>query len=67
MKKEIKEKCICPFCEEELKLGCFEPIFCEHCKIVLIKCQNCGQLFNEKLEKCPTCGFYEKKYIKRMN
>jgi hypothetical protein len=56
MKKEIKEKCICPFCEDELKLACFEPIFCEHCKIVLIKCQNCGQLFNEKLGKCPTCG-----------
>jgi nitrogen fixation NifU-like protein len=56
-KKENPEVCKCPFCEEELMLSCFEPVFCKKCNIELKKCNNCGEFFNVKLEKCPKCGF----------
>ena len=55
MKKENPAKCKCPFCEKELILKCFEPIFCKPCKIKFVVCKKCGQLFNEKLKECPKC------------
>ncbi|MDO8735109.1 MAG: hypothetical protein Q7K21_08140 [Elusimicrobiota bacterium] len=52
----MKEECKCPFCETELKSGCFEPVFCKPCNIKLIKCKKCVQVFNSDLKKCPKCG-----------
>jgi len=31
MTMEKKEKCKCPFCENELEMSCFGPAFCEPC------------------------------------
>jgi len=56
MKKNEKQKCICPFCEEELKIGCFEPVFCQKCKITFVECKTCGQIYNIEFDKCPNCG-----------
>ena len=50
------KKCICPYCENELKLECLEPIFCKPCNIKLIICPNCGGLASETSDKCPHCG-----------
>jgi len=36
------EKCKCPYCDEELKLSCFEPPFCEPCGIEFTICPKCG-------------------------
>jgi RNA polymerase subunit RPABC4/transcription elongation factor Spt4 len=49
------EKCHCPYCEKELKMSCFEPVFCNPCNIKLIKCKKCSELFNDRLKKCPKC------------
>ncbi|MBU2567259.1 MAG: hypothetical protein KJ967_00600 [Elusimicrobia bacterium] len=51
-----KTKCKCPFCEHELKMNCFEPVFCQPCKIKFSVCGECGGLFNEELNSCPKCG-----------
>ncbi len=56
MIKENPIKCKCPFCEKELTLRCFEPIFCQPCQIEFVACKKCGHLFNEKLKECPKCG-----------
>ena len=53
--KTQTEKCKCPFCDNELKLNCFEPIFCEPCNIEFVICKKCGKLYNKKLKKCPEC------------
>lgn len=52
----MKKKCKCPFCESELEFDCMEPPFCESCKIKLVLCKKCGQVYNEKSKKCPKCG-----------
>jgi hypothetical protein len=50
------KKCKCPFCDHELLMKCFEPVFCKTCKIVLVKCETCGKLHNKKFKECPHCG-----------
>jgi len=50
------KKCKCPFCETELIFKCVTPAFCENCAITFIKCDKCGNLFNDKLTVCPKCG-----------
>ncbi|MBI5417653.1 hypothetical protein HZA55_06860 [Candidatus Poribacteria bacterium] len=52
----MKKACSCPYCEEELILSCMEPVFCKHCKVKLIKCENCQKLYNGNLKNCPECG-----------
>ncbi|MEO0123688.1 MAG: RNA-binding protein [candidate division WOR-3 bacterium] len=52
----MPEKCKCPFCDSELLMKCFEPIFCTNCNVELIICPECRKLFNIKFEKCPHCG-----------
>ncbi|MFH1783818.1 MAG: hypothetical protein ABH868_02820 [bacterium] len=49
-------KCKCPYCEHELIFKCFEPCFCEPCKVELVTCLACDAVFNKKLKKCPQCG-----------
>ncbi|HBU70522.1 MAG TPA: hypothetical protein DEE98_09110 [Elusimicrobia bacterium] len=56
MKKDKTQKCGCGFCEDELKMSCFEPVFCSPCEVEFIKCAKCEQSYSSKLEKCPKCG-----------
>lgn len=51
-----KEECKCPFCEPELKTGCFEPAFCSPCDVKFVECKNCGKSFDSKMGRCPVCG-----------
>jgi len=60
MKKEKSRKCKCPFCESELEFSCLEPPFCKPCRIKFTFCKKCGEMFNEKLKKCPKCGIDNK-------
>jgi hypothetical protein len=50
-----KPKCKCPYCENELEMGCLEPPFCKPCDVKLVKCKKCGKMFNAKEPKCPVC------------
>jgi hypothetical protein len=59
MKKEKKvkkeEKCLCPYCEEELVIASCP--FCEACGAVLSYCVSCQITVPEKeATKCPECG-----------
>lgn len=55
-KKYKTEKCHCPYCEEELKMSCFEPPFCVLCKIKFEKCKNCGAWSPAGTRFCGECG-----------
>ena len=52
-KKE--RKCKCPFCDAELELSCFEPLFCKPCGVELVICKHCGTSYAKKLKECPSC------------
>jgi hypothetical protein len=59
MKKEKKakkeEKCLCPYCEEELVIASCP--FCEACGAVLSYCVSCQIMVPDKeATKCPECG-----------
>lgn len=49
-------KCKCPYCDEELKLSCFGPAFCEPCKTEIILCRNCGEPINAAAKTGHKCG-----------
>lgn len=51
----MKTRCRCPFCDRELAMSCFEPVFCDGCKIELIVCPKCGKVYNKKMDRCPHC------------
>lgn len=57
----MSEKCKCPFCDSELRMKCFEPVFCTTCNIELINCHSCGELFKIEFKKCPHCGAINKR------
>ncbi|MBU0952628.1 MAG: hypothetical protein KKH91_07400 [Elusimicrobia bacterium] len=52
---EKKEKCKCPFCENELEMSCYEPVFCEPCRKKINICKKCGKTYNAELNVCPEC------------
>jgi len=58
MKKEKKakeERCLCPYCEEELVVA-YAP-FCQACGIVFRHCLKCEMTVLDKdATKCPKCG-----------
>ena len=54
------EKCTCPYCENELEMGCFEPAFCSPCGVELVACAACGKRHSKKETKCPYCGALKK-------
>ncbi len=45
--------CKCPFCFADLP--CAEKIFCNQCKIQIVKCPSCGKLVKHT-EFCENCG-----------
>jgi len=58
MKKEKKtkkeEKCLCPYCEEEVVTSC---ALCHACGAVLSYCVSCQIIVPDKeATKCPQCG-----------
>ncbi|MCB4792876.1 MAG: hypothetical protein LHV68_13485 [Elusimicrobia bacterium] len=55
-KNNKKDSCECPYCENELEMKCFEPVFCVPCGKKFLKCPKCGKLFNEKEKTCPHCS-----------
>lgn len=56
MKKEkSSKKCKCPYCDSELRIGCFEPMFCKPCNIEFTVCKSCGGLYNKESVSCPKC------------
>jgi len=57
----MPEKCKCPFCDSELLMKCFEPVFCTTCNIELISCPDCGKLYNIEFKNCPHCGAINKR------
>ncbi len=58
MKKQKKiewERCLCPYCEEELVIASMP--FCQACGVVFRYCIKCGVTVLEKdAETCPWCG-----------
>jgi len=56
----MPQKCKCPFCDSELLMKCFEPVFCKTCNIELILCVKCGKLYNIKFDRCPFCKTLKK-------
>jgi len=59
MKKEKKtekqEKCLCPYCEEELVIASLP--YCRPCGIVFHRCLRCNiTVLDRKATKCPKCG-----------
>ncbi|OGS20537.1 MAG: hypothetical protein A2252_09770 [Elusimicrobia bacterium RIFOXYA2_FULL_39_19] len=55
-KEKTKTKCKCPFCEHELEMKCFEPVFCEPCGTKYTVCERCNQVYKAELKSCPKCG-----------
>jgi predicted RNA-binding Zn-ribbon protein involved in translation (DUF1610 family) len=58
MKKEKKtkkpEKCLCPYCEEEVITDC---PFCKACGAALSYCVSCQIIVTDKeTSACPECG-----------
>ncbi len=53
-RKKQKQKCICPFCENELRAS--ELPFCKKCNKKFISCPKCKKLIPENSENCPSCG-----------
>lgn len=51
-----KSGCVCPYCEKELQQCCFEPVFCQPCGVKLVTCRKCRATYDQKLDRCPTCG-----------
>lgn len=58
MKKEKKTKeqrCICPYCEEEL-VDASSPL-CQACEVVFVHCVKCQvTLLDREATNCPKCG-----------
>ncbi|OGS28230.1 MAG: hypothetical protein A2297_02300 [Elusimicrobia bacterium RIFOXYB2_FULL_48_7] len=56
MNLKKKTQCKCPFCETELENSCFEPVFCEPCKIKYRICAKCNTVYKATDKKCPKCA-----------
>lgn len=54
MKETVKVRCICPYCEEELRADEFP--FCRRCEVELKYCARCEMVVERDLERCPHCG-----------
>ena len=58
MKKEKKAKeqrCICPYCEEELIVAS-SPL-CQACRVVFLHCLKCQiTVLDREATNCPKCG-----------
>ena len=58
MKKEKKvkeERCICPYCEEELIMANLP--YCRPCRIVFRQCIRCQiTVLDKEATNCPKCG-----------
>jgi len=59
MKKEKRakeqEKCLCPYCEEELAITTFP--YCKPCGIVFSRCLKCQiTVLDKDATNCPNCG-----------
>lgn len=53
--KVEKERCLCPYCEEELIVATMP--FCRACGVVFRHCVRCGVTVLEKDARiCPKCG-----------
>lgn len=55
-KKSAKqEKCLCPYCEEQLAFA--ELPFCQVCSVTFYQCPACQvTVLDKKATKCPKCG-----------
>ncbi|MDR2771854.1 MAG: hypothetical protein LBB93_00060 [Elusimicrobiota bacterium] len=57
----MKNKCSCPYCENELKHSCLSPSFCSPChsqrnadKNIKV-CPDCGAEYAAEYKQCPAC------------
>ncbi len=54
-KAEKEERCLCPYCEEELVIT-YAP-FCQACGIVFRRCLECEiTVLDKEATHCPKCG-----------
>ena len=54
-KSAKKERCFCPYCEEELIAA--ESPLCQLCKVTFYRCSACHVvLLDKKATICPECG-----------
>lgn len=49
-----KNKCFCPYCEEELVIS--PPPYCQVCKVTLRYCTRCQIVVTREAAVCPQCG-----------
>ncbi len=55
MKEKSEEKCVCPYCEEEIIIS-FNPV-CQPCNIVFPYCHKCElTVLDKEATHCPKCG-----------
>lgn len=54
-KKAKEERCVCPYCEEEL-IGAYAE-FCQACGVTFRHCLKCEiTVFDKEATHCPKCG-----------
>ena len=49
-----KERCFCPFCEEEIKAADFP--WCRACGVIIVYCPKCQEPVSQDKRVCPHCG-----------
>ena len=53
--KTKKERCVCPYCDEELIAAYAE--FCQTCGVVFRHCLRCEiTILDRETTHCPNCG-----------
>ena len=54
-KKAREERCLCPYCEEELLV--LSAPFCQACGVIFRYCLKCQvTVLDKKATRCPECG-----------